>query len=335
MTWRYRRAQAPVSLAPARMSLRKVVSAIGMALVAFGVVLLLFVAYLLWGTGLYTSQHQHALHDQICRELRDAKACGGSGSTDSTRTTKASQTSTTVPPTTTTTLRISGVQKPVPGDVPGDGQPVGIIQIPKIGLDMVVVEGTSEADLRLGPGHYPGTPLPGQPGNAAIAGHRTTYLHPFYNLNEMSPGDPIYITTPQGLFKYVTVQVFPVDPSDTAVVAPTPTPELTLTTCNPRFSASQRLVLQATLASPPAPIPPNADHTKTRPTNQTGLAGGQGNWTGTLGWGTACLAVAAAVLVLGRRRRHRWVTYGIGAVPFLVVLFLFFENLSPLLPASF
>jgi len=306
-----------------------------MLLVAFGVILLLFVAYLLWGTGLYTSQHQNALHAQICRELHYAKACGGSGSTGSTGTTATSRgTATTVAPTTTTTLRISGVQAPAPGDVPPEGQPDGIIQIPKIGLDMVFVEGTGTADLRLGPGHYPGTPLPGQPGNAAIAGHRTTYLHPFYNLNEMAAGDPIYVTTAQGFFKYVTTQLLIVNPSDVAVVAPSPTPELTLTTCNPRFSASQRLVLQASLDSPPAPIPPKANNS--RPSSDSaGLAGEQGSWTGTLGWGAACIAVAAAVLIVGRRRRHRWATYGVGALPFLVVLFLFFENLSPLLPASF
>lgn len=333
MSWRYNRNQAPSPRSRARLSVRKAVNAIGMTLVAFGVILLLFVAYLLWGTGLYTSQHQNALHAQFCRENRSAKACNGSGSSRSKGTT-GSHATTTVPSTTTTTLPISGVKQPVPGDVPPEGQPVGIIQIPKIGLDMVVVEGTSTADLRLGPGHYPGTPLPGQPGNAAIAGHRTTYLHPFYNLNEMAPGDPIYITTAQGLFKYATTQLMVVDPSDVEVVAPTPTPELTLTTCNPRFSASQRLVLQASLVSPPAPAPPHASREKP-PSISSGLAGEQGSWTGTVGWGAACVAVAAGVLMFGRRRRRRWVTYLVGLVPFLVLLFFFFENLSPLLPASY
>ena len=67
---------------------------------------------------------------------------------------------------------------------------------------MVVVEGTDADQLRSGPGHYPGTPLPGEAGNVAIAGHRTTYLHPFYNLNELVPGDAIDILTVQGLFVY-------------------------------------------------------------------------------------------------------------------------------------
>ncbi len=71
---------------------------------------------------------------------------------------------------------------------PTVGSPVGILSIPKINLSMVVVEGTGDAQLQAGPGHYTGTPLPGEAGNAAIAGHRTTYLHPFYNLNELVPG---------------------------------------------------------------------------------------------------------------------------------------------------
>ncbi len=68
-------------------------------------------------------------------------------------------------------------------EAPAEGDPVGEIRIPAIGLDQVVVEGTNTNDLRQGPGHYIGTPLPGQGGNAAIAGHRTTYGHPFYNLD--------------------------------------------------------------------------------------------------------------------------------------------------------
>ena len=73
---------------------------------------------------------------------------------------------------------------------PPEGSPVGDIRIPAIGLNQVLVEGTNTDDLRQGPGHYIGTPLPGQGGNAAIAGHRTTYGHPFYNLDGVKPGTP-------------------------------------------------------------------------------------------------------------------------------------------------
>ena len=82
----------------------------------------------------------------------------------------------------------------------------------------MVVEGTNTPDLRKGPGHYTGTPLPGQAGNAAIAGHRTTYGHPFYNLDSVKVGDPIVLTTLQGIFVYDTTKSFVVSPSDTTVV---------------------------------------------------------------------------------------------------------------------
>ena len=75
-------------------------------------------------------------------------------------------------------------------DAPAEGQPVGEIRIPKIGINQIMVEGTNTQDLRKGPGHYTGTPLPGQAGNASVAGHRTTYGHPFYNLNGSRSATP-------------------------------------------------------------------------------------------------------------------------------------------------
>ena len=76
------------------------------------------------------------------------------------------------------------------------------IRIPKIGVDKAVIQGVGVPDLKKGPGHYPSTPLPGQPGNAAIAGHRTTYGAPFYRLDELAPGDKILVATKQGHFEY-------------------------------------------------------------------------------------------------------------------------------------
>jgi sortase A len=299
------------------MTARRVVGAIGRLLIGFGVVVLLFVVYLLWGTGLFEASHQNALRQQFNHEL--ARTPGTS-------------TSSTSPGATTTTTPLSGVQQA--GVVPPEGQPVGILDIPKIGVDKVVVEGTGTADLHLGPGHYPGTPLPGQPGNAAIAGHRTTYGAPFYNLNELQPGDPIYVTTTQGRFLYKVTEQLVVSPSDVSVVAATQTNELTLTTCNPRFSAAQRLVIHASLMTPAAPAPKGpAAHPKK--VLADGLAGEQGSWVSTVAWGLGCLALAAGLWLVARRWRHRLVVYGVGVVPMLVLLFFFYQNVSPLLPASF
>ncbi|MHB8680728.1 MAG: sortase [Acidimicrobiales bacterium] len=129
------------------------------------------------------------------------------------------------------------------------GSPIGRIEIPAIKVDMVVVQGTDAGALAKGPGHYPATPMPCTVGDVAIAGHRTTFLHPFSNLDELAPGDVIALRTPTLSCSYVVSQApFSVLPSDTSVVANTPGQfTLTLTTCTPRGSASHRLVVKATL----------------------------------------------------------------------------------------
>src|SRR5437763_16385815 len=80
----------------------------------------------------------------------------------------------------------------------GTGDSLTRIRIPAIGVDVVVVEGTSASALRAGAGHYPNTPLPGEVGNVGVAGHRTTYGKPFANLDQLKPGDPIVFETPIG-----------------------------------------------------------------------------------------------------------------------------------------
>jgi sortase A len=121
------------------------------------------------------------------------------------------------------------------------------IKIPAIGVDVVVVEGTTQSALRAGAGHYPQTPLPCETGNVGIAGHRTTYGKPFHNLDLLHPGDAIVLETPIGKCTYKVVRTQIVLPTDTHVVDPTPVPMLTLTTCHPKGSARQRLVVQAQL----------------------------------------------------------------------------------------
>ena len=134
----------------------------------------------------------------------------------------------------------------------GEGDGLTRIKIPKIGLDMVVVQGTTSSALRAGAGHYPETPLPCQPGNVGIAGHRTTYGRPFHHLDKMAVGDEIILETPVGSCTYHVARApFVVAPTDITVVGPTDVPTLTLTTCHPKGSARQRLIVQATLVSAP------------------------------------------------------------------------------------
>ena len=135
------------------------------------------------------------------------------------------------------------------------GEGLTRLKIPKIGLDVLVVEGTTPAALRAGAGHYPSTPLPGEVGNVGIAGHRTTYGRPFNRLDQLRPGDVVELDTPIAVYTYKAVAPFAghgnpwvVLPTDVGVVAPIPGKRmLTLTTCHPKGSARHRLVMRFTL----------------------------------------------------------------------------------------
>lgn len=122
---------------------------------------------------------------------------------------------------------------------------VARLEIPAISLTAYVVEGTDQASLAKGPGHYPGTALPGEAGNAAIAGHRTMHGHIFRRLDQLAPGDLIRTATSQTTATYRVVTVKAVDPHDVEAISATSDSRLTLTTCNPVGSAAQRLVVVA------------------------------------------------------------------------------------------
>ncbi len=296
--------------------------AVGRVVLVAGVLVLLFIPYLLWGTGLLTAQSQARLRATFSTDQRLA------GSVPAKR----------LPVARADVYPAAPSVAPTTADPP-IGNPVGTIDIPKIGISMMVVEGTDAPQLEQGPGHYPGTPLPGEAGNAAIAGHRTTYLHPFYNLDALAPGDAIEITTLQGIFLYRMTQAEVVSPTDVAVVDPTPTPELTLTTCNPRYSASQRLVVHAALVASilahadPAAVTTNVKHHSTPPP-QTAP---DKDWLAAVLWGLAVAAFITGVWVAARRTRRgaRASIVAGGLLAWLVVVFFFFQSVAPLLPASF
>jgi len=299
---------------------RGVVGAVGRILIAAGTLVLLFVAYQLWGTGLAEARSQDRLRDQFEAVLEDA---GVPLAPVGPRTT--------VPP--------AAAPPPAP-----EGDAVAILRIPRLGVDKTVVEGVKLGDLKRGPGHYPATPLPGQPGNAAVAGHRTTYGAPFYNLDELETGDEILVTTRQGRFRYEVTESKVVSPSEVSVLDPTTDNRLTLTTCHPRFSASKRLVVVAALAGDvtpaPAPEPQPSEPDGRRPpiarpaVDPAGLSGEAAANGPAVIWGFVAALVAAATWAAARFWRG-WPAYLIGTPVFLVVLFVFFENFSRLLPANF
>jgi sortase A len=135
---------------------------------------------------------------------------------------------------------------------PDRGEPLGAIRIPEIGLDWTVVEGVRlGSDLKKGAGHYPDTPVPGQAGNAAIAGHRTTYGAPFHNLGELVAGDRVFWDSATGTHEYEIREIFVVDPTELWVLDNREGAFLTLTTCHPKFSARERLIVVAEMVDGP------------------------------------------------------------------------------------
>jgi sortase A len=220
--------------------------------------------------------------------------------------------------------------------------------IPRIGLNAFVVEGVSEDNLRKGPGHYPNTALPGQAGNAAIAGHRTTYGAPFNSLNELKVGDKISLTDTAGRTFVYQVSKPPqvVSPSDVAVLNPTGFPQLTLTTCNPRFSATSRLVVVGRLTSRPPlpvtqPLAPAAQGAPAAPARAIAATdnlgrGDQAAWPPALLYGALVVLLWVGVRLLINRTR-RWARFGVyflGIAVCLVPLWFCFENVARLLPQN-
>jgi sortase A len=301
---RGRRSGAP---SPPLGPLRRTVREIGFALITAGVVVLLFVGYQLWGTGLAERASQDKLKKQFSAQLANP----------------------TTPPSTTP------ANEAHPSVVPPVGDAIAHLVIPKIGVDKYIVDGVTTSQLRKGPGHYPDTALPGQAGNAAIAGHRTTYGAPFYRLNELQPGDQIVVTTKGGQFNYAVSEARVVKPSDVSVLNPTPDNRLTLTTCTPRFSASSRLVVISRMTGAPSPaVPVTAPPAAvTRPTN---LGSGDGGaWPHVLFYGAITIALWVAVRLQGTRVRHRqWLIVATGAVICLLPLWFVFENVVRLLPPN-
>ncbi len=303
------------------MRLARVLGAIGRTLITAGVLILLFVAYQLWGTGIHEARSQRQLESDFEERLRT--------------------TTTTSPSRSSTTSTV-----PLPTPPPAGGDAVAHLVIPKIGLDKIVVEGVALSQLKKGPGHYPDTPLPGQPGNAAIAGHRTTYGAPFGNLDQLAPGDEILVTTLQGEFRYEVMEQptvkgttsgwFVVAPTQVEVLNDMGDNRLTLTACHPKFSARQRIIVTAELRDRPAPIPQKIDlGPVVRDSIDENPDGEQAEKMPAVLLGLAAALVWLGAWVVGQFTGKRWRAYAAGLPVFLVLLFFFFESFARLLPSNY
>jgi sortase A len=200
---------------------RRLLRGTGWTFIGMGSFVLYFLVYQLVGTNAVTSRGQSELRDELQREWAAA-----------------------APP-----ARNRDPEKIVARRVAA-GKALAVIDIPKIQLDnKVVVEGVSRDDLRKGPGHVPSTVLPGQDGTFGISGHRTTYGAPFYRLNELTKGDTITVVTREAIYTYTVTRTAIVRPTDTQVLDNVegsdgkPKATIVLTTCHPRYSARQRLIV--------------------------------------------------------------------------------------------
>lgn len=224
---------APAVPRPPRGRISRSFLVLGELLITFGMIVFLFIFYELVVTNWATAATQHRLSQQLATQWQKPLP----------------------------------VKKAVPGNaapaaiplitVPAEGKGFAIIRIPRFGsgYHWVVVEGVGYSDLDEGPGHYPGTAVPGQVGNMVISGHRTTHGEPFNRLAELQVGDAISLQVQNHTYVYRMIRRQIVDPNDTSVIFPVPgnlyakptKKLLTLTTCNPEYSAAQRMVIVAEL----------------------------------------------------------------------------------------
>jgi sortase A len=338
----------------------RILGAVGRILITGGLLILLFVSYQLWGTGLQEARSQEELSEQFAALQAELD--------------QEATTTTTAPPSTTTTTAPDGkvpVQEiePVTADLPlpETGDPIAKIRIPAIGVERTVVESVLLSQLQRGPGHYPETPMPGQKGNVAIAGHRTTYGQPFHNVDKLEAGDQVFFETVQGDFVYEVTEIKIVDDSAVEILEDQGDDRVTLIACHPKYSAAQRIIVIGKLAGTPAPFLTGQDEYREEQAKidqsdplaavsiDTGLSGEQVSKTPAILWGLAAAGVWflawLAHVAIQRRTRARAADQGaaptrgqrllafspylVGLPVFLVVLYVFFENFALLLPANF
>lgn len=360
-----------------------IIGGIGRTLIAFGLITLSFAAFQLWGTGLQEARAQNSLEQNFEAKLAELEEQTSALGLEGTPTT----TTTTVPPAEQVSASESDADDPVvtaPAGPPMTVDPLlaklleveggavlGNIAIPSIGLDRHVVEGVERSHLRDGPGHYPTSPRPGQTGNAAIAGHRTTYGEPFADLDLLNPGDEIVVTTLQGVFRYqvmahetedgAQIGHFIVQPDQVEILDDFGDNRLTLTACHPKFSARQRIVVTALLVEEPAPLTPTTvAEPDTSGADEAEIAAEQfeneleldeGNVVGvdadvldeSLGWNTSertptivwglITAITAAIAVVLSKLWKPRLSYAVATPGFLLSLFICFTHLDRFLPA--
>ena len=281
-----------MNASPGRIS--RLIDFLGRTMIVAGLLLLSFVAYQLWGTGIVEGRSQTAIAKQFVKPQPIQPQLGGL---------------------------------------------VGRITIPSIGVSKYVVAGVRLKDLERGPGLFPGSPLPGQKGNVAIAGHRTTFGAPFSRIDELRGNERIVLESKDGTFTYIVNGEPKIVLATDTAVAKTTNPDsatVTLVSCYPKWTSTKRIVVVATLDSTVLPLPATP-LVNSEPIDQQSIAGWFHDptaWPTVLFFGFTLIAIRVTAGILTRRGRRKIFVYPIAAGIFVPTLFLFFGGLSRLLPAN-
>lgn len=265
---------------------------VGAGLLTFGGIVIAFAVYLFGLSGLQHDRDQASLQ----RDLRE---------------------------------QIANAQAPIGGSI-AEGEPVALLQIPAIGLEAAVIEGSDAADLKRAPGHLRTSPLPGQEGNSVILGHRSTHGAPFAHLDDLVAEDEITVVTGQGEQTFVVTGIRTAAADNAEVFEAGDEPTLTLVTSDSLLS-DRRLIVEATLDGEPVPAPGG------QPTSvgqeELGVRGTGAQIAGLFLWAQTLLLVAIGTVILYRRWRA-WPSYLITTPVLAALVWLVFENVSTLLPAT-
>ena len=281
-----------MNASPGRIS--RLIDFLGRTMIVAGLLLLSFVAYQLWGTGIVESRSQTAIAKQFVKPQPIQPQLGGL---------------------------------------------VGRITIPSIGVSKYVVAGVRLKDLERGPGLFPGSPMPGQKGNVAIAGHRTTFGAPFSRIDELRGNERIVLESKDGTFTYIVNGEPKIVLATDTAVAKTTNPDIaiiTLVSCYPKWTSTKRIVVVATLDSTVLPLPATPLVTS-EPIDQQSIAGWFHDptaWPTVLFFGLALIVIRIVAGLMTRRGRRKIFVFPIAFGIFIPTLFLFFGGLTRLLPAN-
>ena len=281
-----------MNASPGRIS--RLIDFLGRTMIVAGLLLLSFVAYQLWGTGIVEGRSQTAIAKQFVKPQPIQPQLGGL---------------------------------------------VGRITIPSIGVSKYVVAGVRLKDLERGPGLFPGSPMPGQKGNVAIAGHRTTFGAPFSRIDELRGNERIILESKDGTFTYIVNGEPKIVLATDTAVAKTTNPDIaiiTLVSCYPKWTSTKRIVVVATLDSTVLPLPATPLVTS-EPIDQQSIAGWFHDptaWPTVLFFGLALIVIRIVAGLMTRRGRRKIFVYPIAFSIFIPTLFLFFGGLTRLLPAN-